>query len=458
MCPCSLFTLFGPLGRGPALPDFFLPPIKDQSARGHILPDCGCGGNIRVVVDGQRGDQGRIRADLDAVSDPGLMLAEAVIVAGDRARPDIGLTADLGVANIGQVFGLGPLADGGFFDLNEIADLGVGGQNGAAPQMRKRPGRGVIAELAVTQHDREIEADMIAEGTVLNIGVAVNPTVRADDGPAFDMGIRTDDRVRADGRLIAQIDRLRVLKADTGVHPLAAELFLACCFHTSELLSRIDSFDFLTVRREHGPGRESGPDGRGHDVGQIVFALGIGGLETVERGKEKVGRNAVYPGVDFPDAALLGRGVPRLHDADHLAVGAANNPPVLSRVGALGGQDRQRRPVRVVVRDKARQRPGREQGHVTGDNQHIPPKAGKLRCGRADRVPGATLLFLKRKAYPVFLTRGLNRGGLMADHDAQVAGLEALAGLNDARQERFPGQMMQHLGPLGKHARPLARG
>jgi hypothetical protein len=51
----------------------------------------------------------------------------------------------------------------------------------------------------------------------------------------------------------------------------------------------------------------------------------------------------------------------------------------------------------------------------------------------------------------------LNRGGLMADHDNQAAGVETLAGLNDARQERFPGQMMQHLGPPGAHARPLAR-
>ena len=272
------------------------------------------------------------------------------------------------------------------------------------------------------------------------------------------MGVRTNDRVRSDGRLLTQIDRLRVLKADTGVHPLAAELFLACCFHTSELLSRIHPFDFVTVGREHGPGRESGPDGRSHDVGQIVFALGIGGLEAVERGKEKVGRNAVYPGVDFPDAALLGRGVTRLHDADHLAVGVANDTPVLSGVGALGGQDRQRRPVRVVIRDKARQRPGREQGHVAGDNQHIPPKAGKLLCGRADRVPGAPLLFLEGKDHPVFPTRLLNRGGLMTNHDNQAAGVETVAGLNDPRQERFSGQMMQHLGPLGAHARPLARG
>jgi len=113
--------------------------------------------------------------------------------------------------------------------------------------------------------------------------------------------------------------------------------------------------------------------------------------------------------------------------------------------------------VSAVIRDKARQRLGREQGHVAGDDQHIPSKAGKLRLGRADRVPGAALLFLESKDHPVCLTRRLNRGGLMADHDNQAAGVEALAGLNDPRQERLSGQMMQHLGLPGAHARPLAR-
>ena len=110
-----------------------------------------------------------------------------------------------------------------------------------------------------------------------------------------------------------------------------------------------------------------------------------------------------------------------------------------------------------MIRDKARQRPGREQGHVAGDDQNIPLKAGKLRLCRTDCVPGAALFLLQGKDHPVCLTRRLNRGGLMADHDNQTAGVEALAGLNNPCQERFPGQMMQHLGPLGAHARPLAR-
>ena len=195
--------------------------------------------------------------------------------------------------------------------------------------------------LAVTEDNREIQPDMISNDTVLNISVAVNPTVRPDNRLAFDMGIRANNRVLAYGRFLTQVDRVRILKGDTSVHPLPAELFLARCFHTSKLLSRIHPFDFVTVRREHSLGRQSGLDCRRNDVGQIVFALDIYWLETIERREEKVCRNTVYAGIDFPDAALLCRGVTRLNNADYLPVGAANNTAVLSWVGALRGQNRE---------------------------------------------------------------------------------------------------------------------
>ena len=257
------------------------------------------------------------------------------------------------------------------------------------------------------------------------------------------MGIRANDRVLAYGRFITQIDRLRILKGDTSVHPLTAELFLVRCFHTGKLLSRIHPFDFVKVRSENSTGRQPGPDCRSNDVGQIVFALRIGWLETIKCGEEKVRPDTVYAGVDFLDAEFLGRGVTRLNNADDLPVGPAHNTAVLSRVGALRGQDREGRLMLLMRRDKLSERLWREERHVAGDNQNITPKACELLFGRAYRVARATLLLLEGEAYPLSstrgLSRGLNRSRLMANHNNQAAGMQTLAGAENMRQERFAG-------------------
>ena len=66
----------------------------------------------------------RVGADERARADHRAIFAEAVIIAGDRARADVGLGADRGVADVGQMVDLGALADLGLLELDEIADLG----------------------------------------------------------------------------------------------------------------------------------------------------------------------------------------------------------------------------------------------------------------------------------------------------------------------------------------------
>jgi hypothetical protein len=53
----------------------------------------------------------------------GVVFVQAVVVSEDGARADLGARTDAAVAQIGQVVGLGALADLDLLDLDEVADV-----------------------------------------------------------------------------------------------------------------------------------------------------------------------------------------------------------------------------------------------------------------------------------------------------------------------------------------------
>ena len=55
----------------------------------------------------------------------GFVFIDAVIVAGNCARSDINLFAELGIANIAEVIYFTAIANNGFFGFNKIAHFGV---------------------------------------------------------------------------------------------------------------------------------------------------------------------------------------------------------------------------------------------------------------------------------------------------------------------------------------------
>src|SRR5690606_31249666 len=76
----------------------------------------------------------------------GAIFPDAVIIAGDRARADIGARADAGIADIAEVVHLGPRRDVGILDLAEIADLRLVPHHRARTKARKWPDRGARPE------------------------------------------------------------------------------------------------------------------------------------------------------------------------------------------------------------------------------------------------------------------------------------------------------------------------
>ena len=94
-----------------------------QSVRRNIFGDARSCADIGSLAELDGRDQRGVAADENAVLDNGLVLVNAVIVAGDGSSPDVDARADLRVAEVSKVVGLGSLAEPDLLGLDEIADV-----------------------------------------------------------------------------------------------------------------------------------------------------------------------------------------------------------------------------------------------------------------------------------------------------------------------------------------------
>ena len=94
---------------------------RERTVR-YVLGDRGASGGEHAVAQLYRGDQIGVAADEAVVADDGLVLDVAVIVDDNRAAAEVYALADRCVADVGQVRNLGAVADGGLFQLHEVAN------------------------------------------------------------------------------------------------------------------------------------------------------------------------------------------------------------------------------------------------------------------------------------------------------------------------------------------------
>src|SRR5205807_7715656 len=119
------FLLFRLAALDPALLVRLGNAAQREGAFGHVFGDRRARADVGAVADGDRRHELGVAADEDLLSDPRSVLRLAVVVAGDDARADVGPFADVGVAEVGQVLRLRPLADDRVLRLDEVADPGV---------------------------------------------------------------------------------------------------------------------------------------------------------------------------------------------------------------------------------------------------------------------------------------------------------------------------------------------
>src|SRR5690606_17337954 len=104
---------------------------------------------VGALADSHRGNERIVRADEGIVADHGLRLVHAVIVAGDGTGPDIDPGADLGVAEVTEVAGFRARADLGFLHLDEIAQMDIRPQFGAATDAGEGSDAGALPDSDV---------------------------------------------------------------------------------------------------------------------------------------------------------------------------------------------------------------------------------------------------------------------------------------------------------------------
>src|SRR6185437_11497889 len=114
-------------------------------------------------------------------ADVGLVLAIAVVIAGDGAGANVCPRPDPRVANIGEMVGLGAVLDRRRLDLHEVADMHVGPELRTWAKSRERPDtrtfpyvraldmreradhRAVLDRDAGAEHDVGLDRDVLAE-------------------------------------------------------------------------------------------------------------------------------------------------------------------------------------------------------------------------------------------------------------------------------------------------------
>src|SRR5690606_13049943 len=80
------------------------------------------------------------------------VLAVAVVVHRHRPGPDVHAGSDPGVAQVGVVVDLGPLAHLGVLELREVADPHAGGDATTRAHMAEGADAAAVAELALLHH------------------------------------------------------------------------------------------------------------------------------------------------------------------------------------------------------------------------------------------------------------------------------------------------------------------
>ena len=82
------------------------------------------------------------------------MLANAIVVAGDRTGADVHLVAHLSVAHVGEVAHLGAPSQAGLLELGEVAHMHAACQVRPFPQVREGPDGDILLEHRILDQRR----------------------------------------------------------------------------------------------------------------------------------------------------------------------------------------------------------------------------------------------------------------------------------------------------------------
>ena len=209
--------------------------------------------------------------------------------------------------------------------------------------------------------------------------------------PAFEHATDIDTDIATANEFAAHIDPRRIEQVHALFQQRLGQIELVAAFQLGQLHLAVDAGHFPFRRRLGRHDRHPIGHRLGHDIGQVILALGIVVLQRRQPFLQVPGGGDNDAAVNFADGPLVGAGVFFFDDAADLAM-LAHDAAQAERIGLLDGQDGQL--VGAGGGHQALQRGRAGQRHVAVQDQGGGAVI-ELGHGLHDGVAGAELGFLQ---------------------------------------------------------------
>ena len=228
------------------------------------------------------------------------MLADAVVVAGDRPGPDVDVGPDRRVAEVRQVVRLGPGPQGGLLQLHEVADLGALANRRPGRRCANGPTAAPSATCAPDDQAEVVDRHAVADLRVGDAHVRLDLARRPDPRLPFDDHAGVNHRVGANLDVRIDVGRGRVDERDAGRHQFFVLVLSHEPAHFRQFRAAVDAADFLRVVDHERFDRQLAPAVDGDQIGQVELALGVLRGDAAQRLEQRRQVERVDPAVDFP--------------------------------------------------------------------------------------------------------------------------------------------------------------
>ena len=157
----------------------------------------------------------------------------------------------------------------------------------------------------------------MTESAVADSSMGPDHAALADDRLSFKRHMGTEDRVLPDLHVRVDPGRRGILEGDPRLHPVSTELLSHDPLRSRKLFAGINAQSFFRLPGRYRCHPEPSLHGQRHNIGQIVFLLGVLRLQPLQRLEQERTIHDIGSDIDFLDARLgVGR-VTVLHDSEH---------------------------------------------------------------------------------------------------------------------------------------------
>ncbi|OIQ72175.1 hypothetical protein GALL_462010 [mine drainage metagenome] len=371
------------------------------------------------------------------------MLVRAVVVGDDGAGADVHPRAHCGVAHVGEVIGLGSVAQRGVFHLDEIADVHPVGQRRGGAQPGEGADQGVGTDRRTVEMAEGMDDRPCADAHIAQHGIGADAHAVPQMHVALEHAAHVDEHVAAAMQMAAHVQPGRVGERHPEVEQAVGGAVLQHPLQVGELTAVVDAEHVVGVVHRRGAHLHAICHGQRNHVGQVILALRVVVAQASQPALQMRHRRAQNAGIAFVNGTLRGAGVLVFDDALHRTVRVAQNAAIAVRMREFHGEQGQRSG--LCLGDQRQQAARRNQRHVA--IQHQADAVGRQQRHRLlHRVAGAELRLLQGEAqagparecglHLVRAESGDDHGGLR---------LQSVHRIEHVREQRTARERLQHL-------------